>query len=134
PGFLCKEKDRSTIRWQHRLKRERPTCTERTEDRSHRVRMEGWRQWRLGRREKPCPSKKQKNPLDSDRPSHGRRLHSEPRSVKAAYWAWSRMMRSLSSPKPCSSSGVIRPSLTRSAKTRRSTEYLNSYLASISFR
>ncbi|SRR6266496_226520 len=27
--LLCKEKDRSTIRWQHRLKRERPTCTER---------------------------------------------------------------------------------------------------------
>jgi hypothetical protein len=25
--------------------------------------------------EKPCPTKKQKNPLDSDRPSHGRRLH-----------------------------------------------------------
>jgi hypothetical protein len=23
--------------------------------------------------EKPCPTKKQKNPLDSDRPSHGRR-------------------------------------------------------------
>ena len=33
------------------------------------VRMEGWR---LGGREKPCPTKKQKNPLDSDRPSHGR--------------------------------------------------------------
>ncbi len=41
-----------------------------------RVRMEGWRQWRLDGREKPCPTKKQKNPLDSDRPSHGRRLHS----------------------------------------------------------
>jgi hypothetical protein len=26
--------------------------------------------------ENPCPTKKQKNPLDSDRPSHGRRLHS----------------------------------------------------------
>ena len=24
---------------------------------------------------KPCPTKKQKNPLDSDRPSHGRRFH-----------------------------------------------------------
>src|SRR5205807_4655100 len=43
-----------------------------------RVRMEGWRQcWRLGRREKSCPTKKQKNPLDSDRSSHGRPLHSE---------------------------------------------------------
>jgi len=31
---------RSTIRWQHRLKRERPTCTER--NRKSRVRMEGW--------------------------------------------------------------------------------------------
>src|SRR5437764_11587308 len=43
-----------------------------------RVRMEGWRQcWRLGRREKSCPTKKQKNPLDSDRSSHGRALRSE---------------------------------------------------------
>jgi hypothetical protein len=25
-----------------------------------------------------CPTKKQKNPLDSDRPSHGRRLHQRP--------------------------------------------------------
>jgi hypothetical protein len=25
--------------------------------------------------EKPCPTKKQKNPLDSERPSHGRRFH-----------------------------------------------------------
>jgi len=27
------------------------------------------------RGEKPCPIKKKMNPLDSDRPSHGRRLH-----------------------------------------------------------
>ena len=26
--------------------------------------------------EKPCPTKRQSNPLDTDRPSHGRRLHS----------------------------------------------------------
>src|SRR5205807_10338971 len=43
------------------------------------VRMEGWRQcWRLGRREKSCLTKKQKNPLDSDRSSHGRPSHSKP--------------------------------------------------------
>ena len=30
---------------------------------------------RVGRREKPCPTKK-RNPLGSDPPSHGRRLHS----------------------------------------------------------
>src|SRR5579864_659666 len=50
-------------RWQHRLKRERPICSERTAH--QRLRMEGWRQWRLGGEKS----------LDSDRPSHGRRLH-----------------------------------------------------------
>jgi hypothetical protein len=40
--------------------------------------MEGWRQSKLGRRDQPCPTKKQKNPLDSDRPSHGR--HAFPRT------------------------------------------------------
>src|SRR5258705_13970118 len=38
--------------------------------------MEGWRQWRLGR-EKILPNKYDHR-LDSDRPSHGRRLHSKP--------------------------------------------------------
>jgi hypothetical protein len=38
---------RSIIRWQHRLNRERPTCTERM-NRSSRVRMEAWRQRPLG--------------------------------------------------------------------------------------
>ena len=33
---------------QHRLNRERPICTERT-NRSSRVRMEAWRQWPLGK-------------------------------------------------------------------------------------
>jgi hypothetical protein len=37
------------------------------------VRMEAWRQWLLGEEKKPCPMTKA--PLDSDRPSHGRRLH-----------------------------------------------------------
>src|ERR1700731_1460109 len=36
--------ERSIIRWQHRLKRERATCTERTKSLT-RVRMEGWRRW-----------------------------------------------------------------------------------------
>jgi hypothetical protein len=53
--------------------RERPTCTERTKSLT-RVRMEGWRQWLTRPEKKPCPTKKQQNPLDSDRPSHGRRL------------------------------------------------------------
>jgi hypothetical protein len=41
------------------------------QNRSSRVRMEAWRQWPLGGRKKPCLTKKQKNRLDSDRPSHG---------------------------------------------------------------
>jgi len=36
--------------------------------------MEGWRPGKLGWREKSCPTKKQTNPLDSDRPSQGRRI------------------------------------------------------------
>ena len=47
-------KRRSKIRWQHRLKRERPTCTERT-DRSSRVRMEAWRQRPAGKKQKRGP-------------------------------------------------------------------------------
>src|SRR5437868_6038144 len=65
--------ERSIIRWQHRLKRERPTCTERTKSLT-RVRMEGWRQWLTRPEKKTCPTKKQQNPLDSDRPSHGRAI------------------------------------------------------------
>src|SRR5439155_22179665 len=57
-------------RWQHRLKREHPTCTERnrsTKSADGRVATVG-----NSAAEKPCPTKKQKNPLDSDRPSLGR--------------------------------------------------------------
>ncbi len=72
--YRLRWKGRSIIRWQHRLKRERPTCTERTksliESADGRVATVATR-----REKKPCPTKKQKNPLDSDRPSHGRRLH-----------------------------------------------------------
>jgi hypothetical protein len=58
-----------------------PGCNENTqlapsENRSLRVRMEGWRQCNDSAGEKPCPTKNKSNPLDSDRPSHGRRLHS----------------------------------------------------------
>jgi len=53
-------KTRSINRWQHRLKREHPTCTERKNAHT-RVRMEGWRQWRLGGK-KPCPMKKTTEP------------------------------------------------------------------------
>src|SRR5690242_1090952 len=62
--------ERSTNRWQHRLQRERPTCTERqslTKSADGRMATVATRQ-----RKKPCPTKNQKNPLDSDRPSHGR--------------------------------------------------------------
>jgi hypothetical protein len=65
---------RSTIRWQHRLKREHPTCTERTKSLNKEC---GWKGGDSGDSagEKPC-STKSEEPLDSDRPSHGRRLHS----------------------------------------------------------
>jgi hypothetical protein len=49
PNFYREMEERSTNRWQHRLKREHPTCTERV-NRSLRVRMEGWRQGCSGRR------------------------------------------------------------------------------------
>src|SRR5437660_12911895 len=45
--------------------------------RSTRVRMEAWRQRRTGEKEKTCLTKKLKNRLDSDRPSHGRPLRSK---------------------------------------------------------
>ena len=45
-------------------------------NRSSRVRMEAWRQWPLGGKRKTLSNRKNKrNPLDSDRPSHGRPLH-----------------------------------------------------------
>ena len=69
-------------RWQHRLNRERPTCTERA-NAHNRVRMEGWRQKRqLGVKESrsdreggefvPNYTKR----VDTDRPSHGRPMRS----------------------------------------------------------
>src|ERR1039457_5670068 len=66
--------ERSIIRWQRRLKREHPTCTER----KSLLEECGWKGGDSGDSagEKPCLIRKQKNPLDSDRPSHGRRLHS----------------------------------------------------------
>ena len=42
--------------------------------------MEAWRQWPLGGKKQTLFNEKRNNPLDSDRPSHGRPLHSEPRS------------------------------------------------------
>lgn len=44
PNALCEGR---TNRWQHRLNREHPTCTERLNVHL-RVRMEGWRQKQLG--------------------------------------------------------------------------------------
>ena len=73
PTSIREMDERSKIRWQHRLKREHPTGTER------RSLLEecGWKggdSGLLGERANLCPTKKQKNSLDSDRPSHGRRL------------------------------------------------------------
>src|SRR5579862_5746185 len=57
-GSLFKQQNhRAPIRWQHRLNRERPTCTERI-NRSSRVRMEAWRQWLLGKRKPMSPKSK----------------------------------------------------------------------------
>src|ERR1019366_7506101 len=63
-------------RWQHRLKREHPTCTERIKSLIEEC---GWKGGDSGGdsvEKKPCPTKERQNQLDSDRPSHGRRLHS----------------------------------------------------------
>src|SRR5579872_5120987 len=54
---------------------ERPTCTERTKI-AHQSADGRMATVANSAGEKPCPTKKQKNPLDSDRPSHGRRYHS----------------------------------------------------------
>ena len=64
-------------RWQHRLKRERPTCTERNE--SLLESADGSMATAATRQEnkKPCSMKPVKNPLDSDRPSHGRPFHAK---------------------------------------------------------
>src|SRR4029077_11584261 len=59
-------------------KRERPTCTERNQSL---LRECGWKHGdsgKLGRRDKSLSNEKQNKPLDSDRPSHGRRFRSEP--------------------------------------------------------
>ena len=54
------EKHRSIIRWQHRLQRERPTCTERNE--SLLASADGSMATAATRREKkPCPAKTTKN-------------------------------------------------------------------------
>ena len=72
PTSILEMEERSTIRWQHRLKREHLTCTERkslTEEC-------GWKGGDSGdsaERKNLVQRKNKKNPLDSDRPSHGRR-------------------------------------------------------------
>jgi hypothetical protein len=58
-------------RWQHRLNREHPTCTERGVAQM-RVRMEGGRQYLLGSANDRA---KRKRSVDTDRPSHGRPMH-----------------------------------------------------------
>src|SRR5207237_5093669 len=81
PTFIFEMEERSPIRWQHRLKREHPTCTERKsliESADGRVATVATRPER-----KPCPTKTKTNSLDSDRPSHGRRLRSCSRALIA---------------------------------------------------
>src|SRR5277367_4195888 len=51
PNFHRETEERSTNRWQRRLQREHPTCTERI-NRSLRVRMEGWRQFGWGAKQR----------------------------------------------------------------------------------
>jgi hypothetical protein len=73
PTPSTKMAERSTNRWQHRLKREHPTGTERTK-RSTKSADGRVATVVATRQEKTtCPTKKRQNPLDSDRPSHGRR-------------------------------------------------------------
>src|SRR3984957_3395971 len=65
PTCIARWEQRSTNRWQHRLQREHPTGTERN-NRSTRVRMEGWRQGCFGRKartEKPRQDQKSGRPL-----------------------------------------------------------------------
>jgi hypothetical protein len=73
PNFpSTKMEQRSTNRWQHRLKREHPTCTERNKIAQ---REYGWKGGDSGDSagEKTLSNEKTKKPLDSDRPYHGRR-------------------------------------------------------------
>src|SRR5262249_25404572 len=60
--------------WHHRLKRERPTCTERNSIAHEEC---GWKDGNSGdsARENCVAQKTKSNTLDSDRPSHGRRFH-----------------------------------------------------------
>src|SRR5215468_9398571 len=71
PGSTLEDQNhRAPNRWQHRLKRERPTCTERND--SLLESADGSMATVATRRgEMPCPRKTPKNLLDSDRPSHG---------------------------------------------------------------
>src|ERR1700741_4127641 len=52
-----------------------------------RVRMEGWRQRRHGGEENLVQRKNKTNPLDSDRPSHGRLFHVLTAGQRAK-WVW----------------------------------------------
>jgi hypothetical protein len=61
-GVSSREKRRTIIRWQHLLNREHPTGTERKIAHT-RVRMEGWRQRRLGWTEKTEKLKKERYSL-----------------------------------------------------------------------
>jgi hypothetical protein len=97
--FHRKVKRRPIIRWQHRLKRERPTCTERkplTKSADGRVATVVTTR----RRKKYCPTKKQQNPLDSDRPSHGRIITTYLRMRRRTLWERFRWVP-LAHPKTC---------------------------------
>ena len=59
-------------RWQHRLKREHPTCTERSKALSEECGWKGGDSGNSAGKKTACPTKSKTNPLDSDRPSNGR--------------------------------------------------------------
>ena len=85
PRFhACRWDGRSTIRWQHRLKREHPTGTERNRIAHKECGWKGGDSGTDSAEKEPCPTKNKTNPLDSDRPSHGRRLRSSTRALRLA--------------------------------------------------
>src|SRR6266496_451111 len=60
PDFHRGWKSRSTNRWQHRLQREHPTCTERTKNRSSKSADGRVATVAARAGEKPCPTKKER--------------------------------------------------------------------------
>jgi hypothetical protein len=75
PSFIFEMEPRSINRWQHRLKREHLTCTERNKALIEEC---GWKGGDSAAKKQRDQQNSKTNPHDSDRPSHGRRLHQQP--------------------------------------------------------